>query len=85
MDISRGTRWFLRGAMAIVLAFLYAPLLVVAIYAFNSRVVQVWPPPSLSLRWFSKALDNAGMRDALWTSVKAGVAATAIALVSLER
>ena len=81
MQISGSTRWFLRGAMALALAFLYLPLIVVAIYAFNKTVVQVWPPPGLSLRWFSKALHNTGVRDALWTSVKAGVAATAIALV----
>ena len=81
MQISGPTRWFLRGAMALALAFLYLPLIVVAIYAFNKTVVQVWPPPGLSLRWFSKALHNTGVRDALWTSVKAGVAATAIALV----
>jgi len=81
MQISGSTRWFLRGAMALALAFLYLPLIVVAIYAFNKTVVQVWPPPGLSLRWFSKALHNTGVRDALWTSVKAGLAATAIALV----
>ena len=81
MQISGPTRWFLRGAMALALAFLYLPLIVVAIYAFNKTVVQVWPPPGLSLRWFSKALHNTGVRDALWTSVKAGLAATAIALV----
>ena len=81
MQISGATRWFLRGAMALALAFLYLPLIVVAIYAFNKTVVQVWPPPGLSLRWFSKALHNTGVRDALWTSVKAGLAATAIALV----
>jgi putative spermidine/putrescine transport system permease protein len=81
MQISGSTRWFLRAAMAIALAFLYVPLVVVAIYAFNDHVVQVWPPPGLSLRWFSKALANTGVRDALWTSVKAGLGATAIALV----
>jgi putative spermidine/putrescine transport system permease protein len=81
MEIPNGTRWFLRVAMWLVMAFLYAPLVVIAIYAFNSQVVQIWPPPSLSLHWFSKALDNTGMRDALWTSVKAGLGATAIALV----
>ncbi len=81
MQLSGATRWFLRVAMAGALAFLYLPLIVVAIYAFNETVVQVWPPPGLSLRWFSKALDNTAVRDALWTSVKAGVGATAIALV----
>jgi putative spermidine/putrescine transport system permease protein len=81
MRLSRGTRWLLRGGTALTLAFLYLPLLVIAIYAFNKRVVQVWPIPGLSLRWFSKTVDNHGARDALWVSVKAGALATGIALV----
>ena len=40
-----------------------------------------WPPPGLTLDWFSKAVDNDGAREAFFTSIKAGVAATAIALV----
>src|SRR6478672_11846214 len=35
----------------------------------------------LTLDWFGKAFHNPGVRDALWTSVKAGLGATAIALV----
>jgi putative spermidine/putrescine transport system permease protein len=81
MQLSGSSRWFLRAAMAVALAFLYVPLIVVAIYAFNDQVVQVWPPPGLSLRWFSKAWANTGVRDALWTSIKAGLAATAIAVI----
>ena len=81
MRVSGGTRWFLRIGSAITLSFLYAPLLVVAIYAFNSKRVQTWPLDGLSLKWFSKALNNPGVRDALLTSLKVGLAATAIALV----
>jgi putative spermidine/putrescine transport system permease protein len=81
MRISPSTRWFLRAGTALTVAFLYVPLLVIAIYAFNSRVVQIWPIPGLSLHWFSKAVSNPGARDALLTSVKAGALATAIALL----
>jgi putative spermidine/putrescine transport system permease protein len=81
MRISPSTRWFLRVGTALTMAFLYVPLLVIAIYAFNSRVVQIWPIPGLSLHWFSKAVSNPGARDALLTSVKAGALATAIALL----
>jgi putative spermidine/putrescine transport system permease protein len=81
MNLSRHVRWALRAGSAITLAFLYAPLIVIAIYAFNTTRVQQWPPPGLTMRWFSKALHNPGLFDALWASVRVGLAATAIALV----
>jgi putative spermidine/putrescine transport system permease protein len=81
MHLSRGTNWFLRIGTAITLAFLYLPLIVIAIYAFNKTRVQRWPLDGLTLHWFDKAFHNPGVRDALWTSVKAGLGATAIALL----
>ena len=81
MQLSGSSRWLLRLGTAVTLLFLYVPLIVVALYAFNSTRVQKWPPAGLTLDWFSKAFDNQGVRDALWTSVRAGVGATAVALV----
>jgi putative spermidine/putrescine transport system permease protein len=80
-SISSSARWWLRGATALTLAFLYAPLLVIAVYAFNTRRTAVWPPPGFTLQWFDRAFHNAGVRQALWTSIQAGLGATAIALV----
>src|SRR6478609_7451055 len=80
MFLSRGTRIFLRAGTLVTLAFLYLPLLVIALYAFNPRRTQVWPIPGLTLSWFDKAFHNHGARDALLTSVKAGLGAIAIAL-----
>ena len=81
MQLPGSSRWLLRLGTAVTLLFLYVPLIVVALYAFNSTRVQKWPPAGLTLDWFSKAFDNQGVRDALWTSVRAGVGATAVALV----
>jgi hypothetical protein len=81
MHISNGMRWVLRLGTAITLAFIYVPLIVIAIYAFNDSRSQAWPIDGLTLDWFDKAFHNPGVRDALWTSVKAGVGATLIALV----
>src|SRR6478752_4289744 len=81
MFLSRGTRIFLRAGTLVTLAFLYLPLLVIALYAFNPRRTQVWPIGGLTTDWFTKAWHNHGARDALLTSVKAGLGATAIALV----
>ena len=81
MPVSGATRWLLRIGSGITLGFLYLPLLVIAIYAFNKSRVQTWPPKGLTLSWFSEAFHNPGVRDALWTSVRVGLGATAIAIV----
>jgi putative spermidine/putrescine transport system permease protein len=81
MQLSGSSRWLLRLGTTVTLLFLYVPLIVIALYAFNSTRVQKWPPAGLTFDWFSKAFDNPGVRDALWTSVRAGLGATAVALV----
>ena len=53
----------------------------IALYAFNSRRTLKWPIPGLTLDWFGRAFDNPGVRDALWTSLKAATGATLIALL----
>lgn len=66
---------------AVVLTFIYVPIGVVAINSFNSDRTFGWPPPGFTTEWWSAALQAPGPRDALLTSVKAGLGATAIALV----
>ena len=41
----------------------------------------VWPIEGLTTKWFGRAIDNPGVRDALLVSLKAALGATAIALV----
>jgi putative spermidine/putrescine transport system permease protein len=81
MQLSGASKWLLRVGTGFTLLFLYIPLIVIAIYAFNTTRVQKWPPAGLTLHWFSRAFENRGVRDALLTSVKAGLGATVIALV----
>ncbi len=81
MRLSRRLTLLLRLAVGVGLAFIYIPLVVIAIYAFSSSNVLEWPPPGLTLDWFPKAIEDRAARDALLTSLKAGLAATAIALV----
>ena len=78
---SRTGTWLLRGATGLTLAFIYLPLLVIVLYAFNPRRTLVWPIPGLTTKWFGKAIDNPGVRDALLVSLKAALGATAIALL----
>jgi putative spermidine/putrescine transport system permease protein len=81
MRLSRPATWALRLGTAFALVFLYFPLAVIALYAFNSARVQKWPIPGLTLSWFEKAFHNPGVRDALGTSLKAGLGATMVALL----
>jgi putative spermidine/putrescine transport system permease protein len=81
MRLSRRARALLRTAVGLGLAFIYIPLIVIGIYAFNSSKILKWPPPGLTLDWFAKAFESESARQALLTSVEAGVVATAIALL----
>jgi len=79
--LSRRSALLLRLAVGVGLAFIYIPLIVLAIYAFNSSNILEWPPPGLTLDWFPKAIEEEFAREAFVTSLKAGAAATAIAIV----
>jgi putative spermidine/putrescine transport system permease protein len=81
MRLSRRAALLLRLAVAVALAFIYVPLIVLAIYAFNASNILEWPPPGLTLDWFPKAIEEDFAREAFLTSLKAAAAATAIALL----
>jgi putative spermidine/putrescine transport system permease protein len=81
MRLSRRARVLLRIFVGLGLAFIYLPLIVIGIYAFNSSKILKWPPPGWTFDWFTKAFESDTAREALLTSVKAGVAATAIAII----
>ena len=81
MSESRWVRIGLRILTGVTLAFIYVPLLVVAIYAFNPNRSQVWPPAGLSLHWFGEAATNGSVLNAFASSLIAASGATIIALV----
>ncbi len=62
-----------------VLAFLYIPLVVIGVYAFNSnRVVTIWK--GFSTSWFSEVWRREDIRDAMSTSM---IVATIAMIVSV--
>ena len=81
MVLSPVARTVLRVITALGLAFLYVPIGLIAILSFNEAGNLSWPPDGLTLHWWSLARHNPGVREALWTSVKVGLAATLLALV----
>jgi putative spermidine/putrescine transport system permease protein len=79
--VKRGTSVWLRVATIATLAFLYVPLVIIVVYAFDSDKTQSWPIQGLTLDWFSAALGNQSILDALGLSIQVGLAATAIAII----
>jgi putative spermidine/putrescine transport system permease protein len=81
MELPSGLRWTLRVLAWIGLAFLYLPLLLVLLNAFNKSRTFGFPPTGLTLDWWRAAWHSEGARSALGTSVRAAIGAKAIALV----
>jgi putative spermidine/putrescine transport system permease protein len=77
----RATRWFLRIATVGVLVFVYFPLVIITLYAFNGNITQSWPITNWTTKWFSVALHDEDVRAAFLLSIKAAFVATLIALV----
>ena len=78
---SRGAKLLIRFGAVVAMLFLYVPLVIVVLYAFNNSVGQKWPITSYTTKYFSLAWQNKDLRTALWNSIQIGLAATAIALV----
>jgi putrescine transport system permease protein len=90
----RRASWFNVGSVALGLAFLYLPIVILVIYSFNaSRLVTVWG--GWSTRWYVELFQDRAMLEAAWVTLRIAVisatAATvlgtlaAIALVRLGR
>lgn len=79
--LSRPARIALRVFTAVVLSFLYVPLILITVLSFSSSRSFTWPPPGFSTKWWGRAFDASGPRDALVTSLKVALLATVIALV----
>ena len=65
----------------LMMLFLFVPIAIIVVYAFNPSNVQSWPLPGLSTKWFASTWHNAEMRNSLWLSVRAGLFSTGIALL----
>ncbi|WP_082128344.1 ABC transporter permease [Hoeflea sp. IMCC20628] len=65
----------------ICIVTLYLPILVLIAFSFNAnRSVVLWT--EFSLDWYVKAMDNDGIRNAAWVSVKIALFATVISTVA---
>ena len=77
----KGLSWFNLTALALGLAFLYLPIVILVIYSFNaSRLVTVWG--GWSTRWYVELWHDQAMLDAAWVSLRiAALSATAATIL----
>jgi len=78
---TRAARFGLTIWTLLVVLFLWIPLGIILMYAFNPSNIQSWPIQGFTLKWFRVAWHDQEARDALLLSAKAALAATTIALV----
>ncbi|MFB3738904.1 MAG: ABC transporter permease [Candidatus Velamenicoccus archaeovorus] len=78
---SRSARFAIKLGTVLTLVFLYAPLVILALYAFNESFARAWPPDLWTLKWFRIAWNDPDIRPAIAGSLQAAVGATLVALV----
>ena len=54
----QGLRIALRVWVALVLLFLFVPLALIVLYAFNKSNIESWPIPGLTRNWFGGRLER---------------------------
>jgi len=79
--LSSGARRAVKAWTVLVLMFLYAPMLLVVINAFNKSRTFSFPPSGFTLRWWVDTWNSSGMWTSLGNSVVVGLCATGIAMV----
>jgi len=70
MDValSRTGAWVLRIFFALVVLFLYAPIVILVIFSFNDSAFPSFPLSGFTWRWYHQFLVNGELRAALETS-----------------
>ena len=69
LRFSRGSRFLLMAIVSIVLIFMYAPLMVLILNAFNERQISAWPIQEFSFKWWVVAFESEEIRAALLNDV----------------
>src|SRR2546428_1801499 len=76
----RRASWFNVGSVALGLAFLYVPIVILVIYSFNaSRLVTVWG--GWSTRWYVELLADRAMLESAWVTLRIALLSATAATV----
>ncbi len=74
-------RAVLRIWVVLVLAFLFIPIVLIVVYAFNPSNIESWPIAGFTVHWFGVAARDPQVRAAFLLSVRVGLVATVLALL----
>ena len=78
--VGRLGRTLLSGYFGLLVVFLYVPLVVLVIFAFNDNPIQTLPLSGFTTKWFHQALSNGDLTGAIersaWIAALNGLAAT---------
>ena len=80
---SKGLRIALRIWVGLVLAFLFAPIVLIVLYSFNPSNIESWPIVGFTLHWYSVAFHDPQVRSAFLLSVRVAIFASGLALPGL--
>lgn len=69
----------LRAYAALYLVFLYSPILLLPVFAFNSGTIVAFPLSEFTTRWFVQMWDNVTLRRALMNSLTIALSAAVLA------
>lgn len=74
--------WSRFNVVSVVLgfAFLYLPIVLLIIFSFNeSKLVTVWG--GFSTKWYAALLNNQGLMDAAWVTIRVAVVSASLATI----
>jgi putrescine transport system permease protein len=75
-------RWtpFNKVSLLVGFAFLYLPIVLLVVYSFNaSKLVTVWG--GFSTKWYGSLLENQGLMDAAWVTIRVALISATIATI----
>ncbi len=78
---SRFARFLIRFGAIFAMLFLYLPLVIVVLYAFNNSVGQKWPITSFTTKYFGLAWRSEDLRTSIVNSLQIATVATILALL----
>jgi putrescine transport system permease protein len=74
------TSWFNVTSVALGMAFLYLPIVLLVIYSFNaSKLVTVWG--GFSTQWYAELFRNEALIDAAWVTLRIALLSSTVATV----
>lgn len=84
--LGRAGRAIISGYVGLLVVFLYAPLVVLIIFAFNDDTVMAFPIKGFTTKWFDQGLSDTNLIDAMIRSasiaVVSGLAATLLGVMA---